>query len=85
MHAGADNGGGDSGGEVAVADQPDARSGGANIGNQFLVARAVEHDHDQVFHVAIQSLRDILQIVGHGSVEFDRVLAREGPTTIFSM
>src|SRR5258708_12644349 len=83
MHAGADNGGGNASREIAVTDQTDAGAGGPNVGNQFFVARPVKHDHNQVFHVAIQTFGNILQIVGNGSVEPDRVLARRPAPAFF--
>ena len=40
VHAAADHGGGDAGRQVAVADQADARAGGADLLDQLLVPRA---------------------------------------------
>src|SRR2546422_8608440 len=40
------------------------------------MARSVKHDHDQIFDVAFQPLRDIFQVVGYGRVEFHGILAR---------
>src|SRR5262249_15860974 len=44
VYASPDDGGGDAGREIAVADEPDAGPGRADVGNQLFVARAVEHD-----------------------------------------
>src|SRR5205809_841174 len=44
VHVGAPHGGRDAGREVAIADQFDARAGLADVGDQLLVARAVEDD-----------------------------------------
>ncbi len=62
--------------KIAVADQLDAGPGLPNIGDQLLVARPVEHHHDQVVHAAMQAAGDVPQVVGDRSVQFDRVLAR---------
>ena len=35
----------------------------ADVGDQLLVARAVEHDHHEVVHVAVERPRDGLQVV----------------------
>src|SRR5205085_8922437 len=83
VHACADNSGRDTGGEIAVADQANACTSGANISNQLFVAWAVEHDHDEVFDVALHSLRDIFQIVGDGSVKIDCVLAGRSDNDFF--
>jgi hypothetical protein len=48
----------------------------AYVGNQFLVARTVEHHHHQVFHLAIQPAGNVLQVVGYGCIEIHSVLAR---------
>src|SRR5262249_18830890 len=38
--------------EVAVGDQTDTRSGAADLLNELLMARSIEHDNDEVFDVA---------------------------------
>src|SRR5712691_1161756 len=73
MHAGTDDGGSNAGREIAVTDQADTGAGGANIGNQLFVAWAIEHDHDQIFHVAIHSPGNVFQVVGHGGIEVDGI------------
>ena len=70
--------------EVAVADQPDARAALADLGDQLLVARPIQDDHDQVVDVAAEALRDRLQVVLDGRVDVDLPFD-EGPTTSLSM
>ena len=53
MHARTNHRSCDAGGKIAIADKPNTRSRASNIGNQLFMARTVEHDHHQVFHVAI--------------------------------
>ena len=85
VDAGADDGGGDAGRQVAVADQPDARAGRADVGDQLLVARPVEHDDDEVLDLAAEA--------AGRSPSGSRAPARRGltvsfelgPTTSFSM
>ena len=67
----------DAGRQVAVADQPDARAGGADVGDQLLVARPVEHDDDQVVDVAVE--RRARSRAGC------RAPARRGSTTCFEL
>ena len=55
VDAGANYSGADSGGEVAVGDEPDASAGGSNLIDQFFMARAVEHDNDKVFDFAVET------------------------------
>ena len=76
VNAGADDGGADAGGKVAIGDQADARAGGANIGDQFFMARAVENDDDEVFHFAVEALGDGAKIVGDGRVQIHGAFAR---------
>ena len=44
----------DAGREIAVADQADARAGRADVRDQLLVARPVEHDDDEIVDVAAE-------------------------------
>ena len=71
--------------EIAVADQPDARAGRADVRDQLLVARAVEHHDDEVLDLALERLGDRPS----GSVFTGRsrltVCRARGPTTSFSM
>src|SRR5436305_3993759 len=76
MDAGADDCGSDAGGKVAIASEADARTRSANIGNQFFMARTVEHDDHEIFDVAIKTSRNGFQVVGDGSIEFASALAR---------
>ncbi len=68
------HGGRDAGREVAVADQPDARAGRADIVDQLLVPRPIEHDDDQVLDVALEAAGDRAQVVGYRRVQADGVL-----------
>src|SRR6201987_130149 len=76
VNAGANDGSGDAGGEVAVADQADARAGFPDVVDELLVARAVENDDDEVFDVAVEALGNGLQVVRNGGVEFNSAFAR---------
>src|SRR5215469_7734485 len=71
----ADDGSGDAGGEVAIADETDASAGFANVGDEFFVARAIEDNDDEVFDVAVETLGDGAQVVGDGGVKFDGAFA----------
>src|ERR1700722_548024 len=75
VNAGADDRGGNTGGQVAVADQANARAGFANVADQFFVARAIEHDDGQIFDVAVKPLRDGFQVVGDRSIKIDGAFA----------
>src|SRR6516165_8883710 len=75
VNAGTDDGGGDSGGEVAVADQANTRAGFADVVDELFVARAVEDDDDKVLDIAVEPLGDRAQVVRDGSVEFDGAFA----------
>ena len=76
VHVGAAHRGGDAGGQVAVADQPDARPGGADVGDQLLVPLAIEHDDDEVLDVTAEAPGDRLQVRLHRRVEVDDVARR---------
>src|ERR1700722_12107951 len=75
MYARADNSGGNARRQVAVTDKANAGASGSNIANQFFMPGAIEHYHDEILHVAIHSLRDVLQIVSYRRVELDSILA----------
>ena len=64
-----------SGRKIAVPNEPNARAGGPDIGDQLLMARTVEYDDDEVFDVAVQTFGDVLQVLGDRRVEFHGVLA----------
>ena len=53
----------DHAGDVAVADQHDARAGLAHLGDQLLVAVAVEDAGDQVRHLALLGLGEVAQVL----------------------
>ena len=73
VHAAAEHGGGDAGGEVAIADQPDTGASRTDFLDQRLVPRPIEHDHDQVLDLASQRLRDGAQVETLGRIEIDDV------------
>src|SRR5579864_7020423 len=75
VHSRTDDGCGNAGRKVAIADQADAGAGGANVGNQLFVARTVQHHYHKVFDIAVQALRNVFQVVDHRSIELDRTLA----------
>ena len=56
----------------------------ADVGDELLVARPVEHDHHEVVDAALEPARDGLQVVLHRGVQVHGALGG-GPTTIFSM
>src|SRR5208337_285242 len=58
VHAGAEDGGGNAGGEVAVTDEPDARASRADFLDEFFVAGAIENDDHEIFDVAIEAIGD---------------------------
>ena len=74
MHARADDRRDDGGREVAVADQTNARAGRADVGDQLLVARPIEHHDDEIVHLAVERPGNRLQVVGNRRVDVDRVL-----------
>ena len=78
VHTGADDRRGDAGRQVAVADQADARAGGADVGDELLVPLTIEHDHDEIVDVAAEAARNRLQVVRHRRIEADGIL-RAGP------
>ena len=67
----------DAGREIAVGDQPDARAGAADLLDQLLVARPVEHDDDQVASPgAPRRLAIDLQVLLRRRVEVHGALGR---------
>ena len=77
------HGRGDAGREVAIADQADARAGFANIGDELLMPRAVEHHDDQIVHAALQPPGDGFQVVLHRRVQIDRAFRRRADDDLF--
>src|SRR5256714_1295838 len=63
-------------GEVAVADEPDARARLTHVLYELPVARAVEDDDGQVFDVAAKPARDGLEVVLDGRVNVNRAARR---------
>src|SRR5690606_17493716 len=76
VDGGAAHGGGDSVGEVAVADQTDAGAGAADVLDQLAVAGSVQHHDGQVVDVAGQGVGDVAQVLGYRSVQVDAAGSR---------
>ena len=75
---------GDRRGNIPVADQVDARAGLAELGDQVVVALALEHDDGEVVDVDVLALGHALEVLRRGRIDVDRV-GRLGPTAILSM
>src|SRR6185295_2651776 len=71
VDAGAAYGGGDAGREVAVRDQTDAGAGGADVRDELLVPRAVEHHDGQIAHPTLEGRGDVPQVLGDRRVDVD--------------
>src|SRR5712691_1368340 len=65
-----------SGREIAVRDQTNARAGGAGVVDYLFVARPIQNDHGQVFDVATQTARNVAQVVFDGRVDVDHAARR---------
>ncbi len=63
-------------GDVAVADQHDARPGLAHLGDQLLVAVAVEDAGHQVRHLALLGLGEFAQVLADGRVKIDHAVGQ---------
>ena len=63
----------DRGGDVAVADQVDARARLAQLADQLVVAVALEHDDGHLGDVEPLRLRDRADVLGRARVDVDRV------------
>jgi hypothetical protein len=74
VNARADDGRGNPRRQIAVADQPDARARGTDVGDELFVTLSVQHDDDQVLDEAAEASRNRLQIYVHRGVEVDGVL-----------
>ena len=85
VDAGAAHGGRDAGREVAVGDQLDARAGLADLGDEIVMALAVEHDDGQLVDVALEGLGDLAEVLVRPARRGRRARAAVGPTTILSM
>ena len=59
--------------DVAVADQVHARAGLAQLGDQVVVAVALEHDDGDLVHVEALRLGDRADVLGRRRVDVDRV------------
>src|SRR5262249_32773577 len=76
VNAGADDSRCDAGGQIAIADQTNARASSTNIADQLLVARTIQNDYNQVFDLAIQPAGDRFEVVLNGRINVDHALAR---------
>ena len=76
VHAGTRHRRRDSGREIAIADQADARARLADIRDELLMPRPVEHHHHHVVHAPLQAPGDGLQVVFHRSVQIDSAFRR---------
>ena len=74
---------GDARRKVAIGDQPDARAGFADIGDQLLVPRTVEHHHDQVVYSALQAPGNGLEIVLDRGVQIHGALGSRTDDDLF--
>src|SRR6185295_4821705 len=73
VDAGAADGGGDAGGEVAVGDQFDAGAGFADLRDEVVVALAVEDGDGQLVDVALEGFRETVQVLFDGGGEADEI------------
>ena len=48
--------------------------GRPDIGDQLFVARAVEHHHGELVHLAAEAARDRAQVLAHRGIEIDQML-----------
>ncbi len=83
MDPGPHNGRGNAGRQIAIANQANARAHGTNFADQFLVAIAIEDHHNQVFDVAVEPLRDGLEVVGDRCIKIHRTLAGRSDDNLF--
>src|SRR6185503_18510249 len=63
--------------QISVADQSDTSAGLANVGDELLVTRSIEHDDHQILDLSAQRLRDRTQVVLDRSIQVHHV-ARAG-------
>ena len=66
--------GADRGDDVAVVDQLDAGAGLADLGDQVVVPRALEHDRGHVAHAAPEGVCDRLEVLADRPPEVDPAL-----------
>ena len=64
----------DAGRQVAVADQANAGPGGADLVDQLLMARPVEHRDDEIDHAAAETAGNRLEILVHRRIEAHVIL-----------
>ena len=68
------NGRRNAGREIAVANQPDAGSGGADVADQLLVPRSIQHDDHEVLDLTPETSGNRFKVVGRRRVQVDGVL-----------
>ena len=68
--------GGDHPGDVAVLDQPDTGAGLARLGDQRVVARAIENQRDQVGDLAALGPGEVRQVAAGLLVEIDDIVGQ---------
>src|SRR4029077_3747780 len=78
VHVGSGDRDGERSHEIAVLDELDPCARGTHVVDELFVPRTVEDDDGQVAHVAIERLRDDLEILGDRPVKVD--LAASGRT-----
>src|SRR6267143_144747 len=83
VHARSDHRRGNPGREVAIANQPDARTRRAYLFNELFVPRPVQYDHHEIFNVAVQPLGNRLQVVGYRCIQVHRAFARRSHDQFF--
>ena len=71
--------------DVAVADQVDARARVAQLGDQVVVAVALEHDDGEIVRLACPSPRRRARTFSVGEASMSIASAASGPTAILSM
>src|SRR5581483_7589937 len=76
MNAGAAHGGRDAGGEIAVADQFDARAGFADLRDEIVMTLAIEYDDGQFVDVALECFGELAEVFGDGLLEIDILRGR---------
>src|SRR5262245_58757084 len=73
MHAAADDGRGDTGGEIAVANEADTRARRPNFRDELLVSWPIEHDHHEILDATAKRLRDRPQVETYRRIEIDDI------------
>src|SRR5690606_11458781 len=76
MDIGSRNGGGYSGGKVAVGDQADACAGGTDVGHELFVTRAVEANDREIIDIPAEPAGNVTEIVLNRRIDIDGALTR---------